>query len=85
MPEAALAVFGGWVLTSLIAGSLLVTVRSWLKNRRGRATVSPAQLRILRRPPAERTRELGLVAGRKERHAVAERGPGPVSVSDRVR
>jgi hypothetical protein len=85
MPEAALAVFGGWVLTSLLAGSLLVTVRSWLKNRRGRTTVSPAQLRLLSRPPAERTRELGLVAGSKKRHAVAERGPESVSVTDRVR
>jgi hypothetical protein len=69
MPETALAIFGGWVLASLIAGTLIVTVRSWLKNRQVRSEDQQAEVRILNTRPAGRNRELNLVVGDKRRHA----------------
>ena len=69
MPETALAVFGGWVLASLIAGTLIVTVRSWLKNRRMRSESQQTEVRIMNTRPAGRNRELKLVVGDKRRHA----------------
>jgi hypothetical protein len=69
MPEAALAVFGGWVLASLIAGSLIVTVRSWLKSRQVRSQGQQAEMQMIDTRPAGRNRELQLVTGDKRRHA----------------
>jgi hypothetical protein len=69
MPETALAIFGGWVLASLIAGTLVVTVRSWLKNRQVRSEGQQADVRIMNTRPAGRNRELKLVVGGKRRHA----------------
>jgi hypothetical protein len=69
MPEAVFAIFGGWVLASLIAGALIVTVRSWLTNRRGRSASQQAQVQIVRRRSPARTRKPKLVVGDKRRHA----------------
>jgi hypothetical protein len=57
MPEAVLAVFGGWVLAGIIAGTLIVTVRSLLKNRQMRLDEQQATVRIARRRPAGTTGE----------------------------
>ena len=69
MLQTALAIFGGWVLASLIAGTLIVTVRSWLKNRQVRSASQEAPVQIVRRRPAGRIRVPKLVAGDKRRHA----------------
>jgi hypothetical protein len=69
MPEVVLAVFGGWVLASLIAGALFVTVRSWLENRRMRSTSPEAQIQAMGWRPTAGNRELELVVGDKGRHA----------------
>jgi hypothetical protein len=69
MPETALAIFGGWVLASLIAGTLLVTVRSWLKNRQVRSEGQQAEVQMMDTRPAGRNRELKVVMGDKRRHA----------------
>jgi hypothetical protein len=74
MPEVVLAIFGGWVLASMIAGALFVTVRSWLENRRMRSTSREAQVQIARRRPAGTTGELKLVVGDKGRHARRNHG-----------
>jgi hypothetical protein len=69
MPEVALAIFGAWVLASMVAGALFVTVRSLLERRRTRSTSHEAQIQIARRRPAGTTSELKLVMGDKRPHA----------------
>jgi hypothetical protein len=71
MPEVVLAIFGGWVLASLIAGALFVTVRSWLERRetRSRSQEPEPSVRITRRRPAGTTGDLKLVVGDKRPHA----------------
>jgi hypothetical protein len=71
MPEVVLAIFGGWVLASMVAGALFVTVRSWLERRepRPRSQEPEAPVRITRRRPARTTGELKLVVGDKRPHA----------------
>jgi hypothetical protein len=68
MPEVVLAIFGGWVLASMIAGALFVTVRSWLENRRMRSTSQEAQIQAMGRRPTAGNRELTLVAGDEGGH-----------------
>jgi hypothetical protein len=69
MPEVALAIFGGWVLASMIAGALFVTVRLWLERCRKRPTSQEAGVHIARTRPARRTRDLTLAREEKRRHA----------------
>jgi hypothetical protein len=69
MPETALAIFGGWVLASLIAGTLIVTVRSWLKHHQLRSEGQQVEVQMMDTRPAGRNRELQLVMGDKRRHA----------------
>lgn len=71
MPEVVLAIFGGWVVASMVAGALFVTVRSWLDRREKGATSQEAEpaVRITRRRPAGTTGELKLVVGDKRSHA----------------
>jgi hypothetical protein len=69
MSKDVLAIFGAWVLVSLIAGTLIVTVRSWLKSRRLRSASQQAPVQIVPRRPAGRTREPKIVVGDKRRHA----------------
>jgi hypothetical protein len=69
MPEVVLAIFGGWVLASVVAGALFITVRSWLDRRGKRPTSPEASVRITRRQPAGTTSELKLVVGDKRPHA----------------
>jgi hypothetical protein len=71
MPEVALAIFGGWVLASMVAGALFVTVRSWLGRREMRLMSQEPEppVRITRRRPAGTTGDLKLVVGDKRRHA----------------
>jgi hypothetical protein len=69
MPEAALAIFGGWVLASMVAGTLIVTVRSWLKNRRMRSESHQAQVQTVTGAPAATTGARTLVVGDQRRPA----------------
>jgi hypothetical protein len=71
MPEVVLAIFGGWVLASIIAGALFVTVRSWLERRQKRSTSQEADppVRVTSRRPAGTTVELKLVVGEEGPHA----------------
>lgn len=69
MLELALAIFGAWVLASMIAGGIFVTVRSRLERRRRRSRRYEEQVQVPRKPPAAKDRELKMVAGDKERPA----------------
>jgi hypothetical protein len=68
MPEAVLAIFGGWMLASIIAGALFVTVKSRLKNRPARSVGQQAPVQIVTRGPAGTAGELDLV-GDTRQHA----------------
>jgi hypothetical protein len=72
MPEAVLEIFGGWVLASMIAATLIIAVRSWLKNRRVRSSSQQAQVQVVRTAPAGTAGELKLVVGDERRPAILE-------------
>jgi len=59
MPERVLAIFGAWVLVSMVAGTLFVAARSWCERYRARS-VSETLTHIASEDTQETTGQLSL-------------------------